>query len=139
MDSEKLDVLCDALRIKSRDVIAMATFAVNGDIEAKKVNNIACAMNAIRELNGTKGQILEEIAISEEELREIFECVSRDFEHLSNSLRVNIGNAKVLGKESAISCINEMLEIIERFGKCRKDLETLRERLNLEEEENDNQ
>ena len=139
MDSEKLDVLCDALRIKSRDVIAMATFAVNGDIEAKKVNNIACAMNAIRELNGTKGQILEEIAISEEELREIFECVSRDFEHLSNSLRVTIGNAKVLGKESAISCINEMLEIIERFGKCRKDLETLRERLNLEEEENDNQ
>lgn len=139
MDSEKLDVLCDAVRIQSNNVTVRATLAINSDTEAKKVNSIASAMNAIRELNGIKEQIVEEIAVSEEELRVILEYVSEDFEHLSNSLCVNTGNAKVFGKEGAISCINEILETIERFGKCRKELEALRERLNLEEKENDNQ
>ena len=89
MDSEKLDVLCDALRIQSKNITVSATIAVNSDTEAKKVNSIALAMNAIRELCGIKGQIMEEITVSEEELKEVLECVGNDFELLSENLDRN--------------------------------------------------
>lgn len=49
MDSEKLDALCDALRIQSKNITVNATLAVNSDTESKRVNSIALAMNAIRE------------------------------------------------------------------------------------------
>ena len=58
MDSEKLNVLCDASMIQSRDITVNATLAVNIDAEAKKLNSIALAMNAIRELNGIKEQFI---------------------------------------------------------------------------------
>lgn len=58
MDFEKLGVLCDAMRVQSKNITVNATLAVNGLTEAKKVNNIALAMNAIRELNGIKEQFI---------------------------------------------------------------------------------
>lgn len=58
MDSEKLNALCDALRIQSKNITVNATLAVNSDAEAKKINSIALAMNAIRELNGIKEQFI---------------------------------------------------------------------------------
>lgn len=36
MDSEKLNVLCDALRIQSKSITVNATIAVNSDTEAKR-------------------------------------------------------------------------------------------------------
>lgn len=36
MDSEKLDVLCDAMRVQSKNITVNATLAVNSDTEAKK-------------------------------------------------------------------------------------------------------
>ena len=139
MDSEKLDVLCDALRIQSKNITVSATIAVNSDTEAKRVNNIALAMNSIRELGGIKERIMEEITVSEEELKEVLECAGNDFELLSEDLDRDIGNAIVCGKKGAIHYIDELIKTIEKFERCRRNLETLRERLNLEEEENDNQ
>ena len=140
MDSEKLNALCDALRIQSKNITVSATLAVNSDTEAKKVNSIALSMNAIRELGGIKEQIMGEITMSEEELKEVLECVGNDFEHLSEDLDIDIGSAIFYGKKGAIRYIDELIKTIEKFGRCRRDLETLRERLSFEEEaENDNQ
>lgn len=140
MDSEKLNALCDALRIQSKNITVSATLAVNSDTEAKKVNSIALSMNAIRALGVTKEQIMEEITVSEEELKEVLECVGNDFESLSEDLDRDIGNAIVCGKEGAIHYIDELIKTIEKFGRCRRSLEALRERLSFEEEEeNDNQ
>lgn len=58
MDFDKLKVLCDALRVQSKNITVNATLAVNSDAEAKKINSIALAMNAIRELNGIKEQFI---------------------------------------------------------------------------------
>ena len=140
MDSEKLDALCDAVRIQSKSITVNATLAVNSDTEAKKVKSIALAMNAIRELGRTKEQIMEEITVSEEELKEVLECVGNDFELLSEDLDRDIGNAVLCGKEGAIHYIDKLIKTIEKFGICRRSLETLRERLSFEEgEKHDNQ
>lgn len=140
MDFEKLGVLCDAMRVQSKNITVNATLAVNGLTEAKYVNNMLLAMNAIRELGGIKEQIMGEITMSEEELKEVLECVGNDFEHLSEDLDIDIGSAIFYGKKGAIRYIDELIKTIEKFGRCRRDLETLRERLNFEEEEeNDNQ
>lgn len=139
MDSEKLDVLCDALRIQSKNITVSATIAVNSDTEAKKVNSIALAMNAIRELCGIKGQIMEEITVSEEELKEVLECVGNDFELLSENLDRDLVNAVACGKNGAIYYIDGLIKTIEMFGMRRKNLENLKEMLKFEEEENDNQ
>ena len=56
MDSKKLDALCDALRIQSKNITVNATLAVNSDTESKRVNSIALPMNPIRYLGGIKEQ-----------------------------------------------------------------------------------
>ena len=48
MDFEKLNVLCDALRVQSRNITVNATAAVNSLTEAGNVSSILGAMKAIR-------------------------------------------------------------------------------------------
>ena len=139
MDFEKLNALCDALRVQIRNITVNATAAVNSLTEAGNVKSILGAMNAIRELGRTSEQIMEEITVSEEELKEVLECVGNDFELLSENLDRDLVNAVACGKNGAIYYIDGLIKTIEMFGMCRRDLETLRERLNMEEEENDNQ
>ena len=140
MDFDKLNVLCDALRVQSKNITVNATLAVNGLTEAKYVNNMLLAMNAIRELDRTKEQIVEEITISEKEMREVLECIGNDFKLLSEDLDRDIENAVKCEKNGVIYYIDELIKTIEKFGRCRRSLETLRERLSFEEEEeNDNQ
>lgn len=139
MDFEKLGVLCDAMRVQSKNITVNATLAVNGLTEAKYVNNMLLAMNAIRELDRTKEQIVEEITVSEKEMAETLKEISNDFELLSEELDRDLGNAILCGKNEAPYYIDEVIKTIEKFEGCRRNLETLRERLNFEEEENDNQ
>lgn len=139
MDFEKLNVLCDALRVQSRNITVNATAAANSLTEAGNVSSILGAMKAIRELGGIKEQIMGEITMSEEELKEVLECVGNDFEHLSEDLDIDIGSAIFYGKKGTIRYIDELIKTIEKFERCRRNLETLRERLSFEEEaENDN-
>lgn len=140
MDFEKLGVLCDALRVQSRNITVNATVAVNSLTEAGSVKSILGAMNAIRELGRTKGEILEEITVSEKERNETLECIGNDFELLSKDLDRDVGNAVKCEKNGVIYYIDELIKTIEKFERCRRSLETLRERLSFEEEEeNDNQ
>lgn len=139
MDSEKLNVFCDAVRIQSKNITVSATLAVNSDTEAKRVNNIALEMNSIRELGGIKERIMEEITVSEKEMVETLKEISNDFELLSEELDRDLGNAILCEKNGALYYIDEVIKTIEKFDGCRRNLETLRERLNFEEEEeNDN-
>lgn len=139
MDFEKLNVLCDALRVQSRNITVNATAAVNSLTEAGNVSSILGAMKAIRELGRIKEQILEEITVSGKEMQEVLECIGNDFELLSKDLDRDVGNAVKCEKNGVIYYIGELIKTIEKFERCRRNLETLRERLNLEEEENDNQ
>ena len=139
MDFEKLNVLCDALRAQSRNITVNATAAVNSLTEAGNVSSILGAMKAIRELGRIKEQILEEITVSEKERQEVLECIGNDFELLSKDLDRDVGNAVKCEKNGVIYYIGELIKTIEKFERCRRNLETLRERLNFEEEEeNDN-
>lgn len=139
MDFDKLKVLCDALRVQSKNITVNATLAVNSLTEAGNVRSILRALDAIRELGRTKEHILEEITISEKEMREVLECIGNDFKLLSEDLDRDIENAVKCEKNGVIYYIGELLKTIEEFDGCRRNLETLRERLNFEEEEeNDN-
>lgn len=93
MDFEKLNVLCDALRVQSRNITVNATAAVNSLTEAGNVSSILGAMKAIRELGRIKEQILEEITVSGKEMQEVLECIGNDFELLSKDLDRDVGNA----------------------------------------------
>ena len=72
-------------------------------------------------------------------MQEVLECIGNDFELLSKDLDRDVGNAVKCEKNGVIYYIGELIKTIEKFERCRRNLETLRERLNLEEEENDNQ
>ena len=140
MDFDKLNVLCDALMVQSKNITVNATLAVNSLTEAGNVRSILRALDAIRELGRTKEHILEEITISEKEMREVLECIGNDFKLLSEDLDRDIENAVKCEKNGVIYYIGELIKTIEKFERCRRSLETLRERLSFEEEEeNDNQ
>lgn len=137
MDSEKLNKLCNEARIQSFTV--SETF-VDNDTEKEKIQKLKNVIRRINSLEGIKKRIVEEISITEEEAKEEIESIQVNFGEVSDGIYVFLERA--LCSPNRAGRIENMEEILSDFDfleKQRIRLEILKERLSLEEKENDNQ
>lgn len=140
MDSEKLNALCDEARLRTRDIAAKLAIAQNSKTDAGKLRKLMFVMKDIQKIEKTKEQIVNEVRVAEEEAIKELEC-ARDYlictaDCMGESLR------RAILEKSNAEKIKYLDDAIYGFGRLeghRILLETLRERLNLEEQENDNQ
>lgn len=140
MDSEKLNALCDEVRLRTKDVTVKATIAQNTKTDAGKLRNLMFAMKDIRKIEETKEQIVKEVRVAEEEAKTEIKCTRNILSEISTGMLVSLSQA--IYCDNAEERIIRLDEVLLNFGKLEsqiRNLEILRERLNLEEEENDNQ
>ena len=140
MDSEKLNALCDEARLRTRDIAAKLAIVQNVKTDAEKLINLMFAMKYIRKLEKTKEQIVKEVRAAEEEAKTEIKCTRNILSDISTGMLVSLSQA--IYCDNAEERIIRLDEVLLNFGKFETEirrLETLRERLNLEEEENDNQ
>lgn len=140
MDSEKLNALCDEARLRTRDIAAKLAIVQNVKTDAEKLINLMFAMKYIQKLEKTKEQIVKEVRVAEEEAKTEIKCTRNIVSDISAGMLVSLSQA--IYCDNAEERIIRLDEVLLNFGKFEKQircLETLRERLNLEEEENDNQ
>ena len=137
MDSEKLNKLCEEARIQSFTV--SDTF-VDSDTDKEKLQKLKIVVRCINNLEKIKEQIENEINITKEDTIKELECV-RDYNFdTANCIGESLRRA-ILGKSNAetIKYINDAIYGLCHLERHKIRLETLREKLNLEEKENDNQ
>lgn len=140
MDSEKLNALCDEARLRTRDIAAKLAIVQNVKTDAEKLINLMFAMKYIQKLEKTKEQIVKEVRVAEEEAKTEIKCTRNIVSDISAGMLVSLSQA--IYCDNAEERIIRLDEVLLNFGKFEKQircLETLRERLNFEEEENDNQ
>lgn len=140
MDSEKLNVLFDEARLRTKDITDRVTIAKNAKTDAGKLRNLMLAMKDIQKFEKTKEQIVKEVRVAEEEAKTEIKCTRNILSDISAGMLVSLSQA--IYCDNAEERIIRLDEVLIRFGELDKQihrLETLRERLNLEEEENDNQ
>lgn len=141
MDSEKLNALCDEARLRTRDIAAKLAIVQNAKTDAGKLINLMFAMKYIRKLEKTKEQIFEEIRVAKEEAKTEIKCTRNILSEISTGMLVSLSQA--IYCDNADERIMRLDEVLINFGKLEtqiRRLEILRERLNFEEEEeNDNQ
>lgn len=98
------------------------------------------AMKYIRKLEKTKEQIEKEVRVAEEEAKTEIKCTRNILSEISTGMLVSLSQAIYCDNaEERIIRLDEVLLNFGNFEKQIRCLETLRERLNMEEEENDNQ
>ena len=137
MDSEKLNKLCEEARIQSFTV--SDTF-VDSDTDKEKLQKLKIVVRCINNLEKIKEQIENEINITKEDTIKELECV-RDYNFdTANCIGESLRRA-ILGKSNSetIKHINDAIYGFGRMVGYRNELEALRERLNFEEVEHDNQ
>lgn len=140
MDSEKLNALCDEARLRTRDIAAKLAIVQNAKTDAEKLINLMFAMKYIRKLEKTKEQIEKEVRVAEEEAKTEIKCTRKILSDISTGMLVSLSQAIYCDNaEERIIRLDEVLLNFGNFEKQIRCLETLRERLNMEEEENDNQ
>lgn len=140
MDSEKLNALCDEARLRTRDIAAKLAIVQNTKTDAGKLINLMFAMKYIRKLEKTKEQIEKEVRVAEEEAKTEIKCTRNILSDISTGMLVSLSQAIYCDNaEERIIRLDEVLLNFGNFEKQIRCLETLRERLNMEEEENDNQ
>ena len=140
MDSEKLNALCDEARLRTRDIAAKLAIVQNAKTDAEKLINLMFAMKYIRKLEKTKEQIEKEVRVAEEEAKTEIKCTRNILSDISTGMLVSLSQAIYCDNaEERIIRLDEVLLNFGNFEKQIRRLETLRERLNMEEEENDNQ
>lgn len=134
MDSKKLNKLCDEARIQGFDLSEI--FVVDSDSDKEKVQKLKIVVRCINNLEKTKKQIENEISITKEMAKEELEC-SKNYilstseyigESIKHALSMNSNAEMIKYIDAAIyglNCLNENIGY----------LETLRERLSFEEEE----
>lgn len=140
MDSEKLNALCDEARLRTKDITSRVTIAKNAKTDAGKLRNLMLAMKDIQKFEKTKEQIVKEVRVAEEEAKTEIKCTRNILSEISTGMLVSLSQA--IYCDNAEERIIRLDEVLIKFGELDKQihrLETLRERLNLEEEENDNQ
>lgn len=138
MDSEKLNALCDEARLQGFDLSEI--FVVDSDSDKEKVQKLKTIVRCINNLEKTKKQIENEISITKKdttkELKFVRDCNLNMADCIGESLR-----RAILGKSNSetIKHINDAIYGFGRMVGYRNELEALRERLNFEEVEHDNQ
>lgn len=140
MDSEKLNALCDEARLRTRDIAAKLALAQNSKTDAGKLRKLMFVMKDIQKIEKTKEQIVNEVRVAEEEVKTEIKCTRNILSDISTGMLVSLSQA--IYCDNAEERIIRLDEVLLNFGKFEKQircLETLRERLNLEEQENDNQ
>jgi hypothetical protein len=138
MDFEKLNMLCDEARLRTRDITGRATIAQNAKTDAEKLINLMFVMKGIRKLEKTKEQIVKEVRVAEEEAKTEIKCARNILSEISTGMLVSLSQA--IYCDNAEERIIRLDEVLLNFGKFEtqiRHLEILRERLNLEEEENE--
>lgn len=140
MDSEKLNALCDEARLRTRDIAAKLAIAQNSKTDAGKLRKLMFVMKDIQKIEKTKEQIVKEVRVAEEEAKTEIKCTRNILSEISTGMLVSLSQAIYCDNaEERIIRLDEVLLNFGNFEKQIRCLETLRERLNLEEEENDNQ
>lgn len=137
MDSEKLNKLCEEARLQG---FAVSETFVDNDTDKEKLQKLKTVIQRINSLEGIKKRIVEEISITEEEAKEEIESIQVNFGEVSDGIYVFLERA--LCSPNRAGRIENMEEILSDFDfleKQRIRLEILKERLSLEEKENDNQ
>ena len=140
MDSEKLNALCDEARLRTRDIAAKLALAQNSKTDAGKLRKLMFVMKDIQKIEKTKEQIVNEVRVAEEEVKTEIKCTRNILSDISTGMLVSLSQA--IYCDNAEERIIRLDEVLLNFGKFKKQircLETVRERLNLEEQENDNQ
>ena len=140
MDSEKLDALCDEVRLRAKDITINATIAQSTKTDAGKLRNLIFAMKHVKKIEKAKEEIAKEISVAEEEAKTEIKCTRNILSEISTGMLVSLSQA--IYCDNADERIMRLDEVLINFGKLETQircLETLRERLNMEEEENDNQ
>ena len=141
MDYEKLNALCDEARLRTRDIAAKLAIVQNAKTDAGKLINLMFAMKYIRKLEKTKEQIEKEVRVAKEEAKTEIKCTRNILSEISTGMLVSLSQA--IYCDNADERIMRLDEVLINFGKLEtqiRRLEILRERLNFEEEEeNDNQ
>ena len=140
MDSKKLTTLCFEARLITRDIETKLAIAQNAKTDAEKLRNLMFSMKDIRNFEKTKEQIVKEVRTAEEEAKTEIKCTRNIMSEISTGMLVSLSQA--IYCDDADERIMRLDEVLINFGKLEEQihrLETLRERLNLEEEENDNQ
>ena len=140
MDSKKLTALCFEARLLTRDIETKLAIAQNAKTDAEKLRNLMFSMKDIRNFEKTKEQIEKEVRTAEEEVKTEIKCTRNMLSEISTGLLVSLSQA--IYCDDADERIMRLDEVLINFGKLEEQihrLETLRERLNFEEEEeNDN-
>ena len=137
MDSKKLNKLCDEARIQSFTV--SETF-VDNDTDKEKLQKLKTVIRRINSLEQTKRKIAEEIRITEQDAQNEIECVKLSFSECSEVMHEFLGKAfREKNRAKTIKYIEELLSDFDFLNKQRIRLEILKERLNFEEVEHDNQ
>lgn len=140
MDSEKLNALCDEAMLRTRNIAAKLAIAQNSKTDAGKLRKLMFVMKDIQKIEKTKEQIVNEVRVAEEEAKTEIKCTRNILSDISTGMLVSLSQAIYCDNaEERIIRLDEVLLNFGNFEKQIRRLETLRERLNLEEEENDNQ
>lgn len=137
MDSKKLNKLCAEARIQSFTV--SETF-VDNDTDKEKLQKLKTVIQRINSLEQTKRKIAEEISVTEEEVKEEIGSIQVNFGEVSDGIYAFLERA--LCSPNRAEKIEKMEEILSDFDfleEQRIRLEILKERLNFEEVEHDNQ
>lgn len=139
MDSEKLNALCDEARLRTKDITSRVIIAQNAKTDDGKLRNLILAMKDIKNFEKTKEKIVKEVRVDEEEAKTEIKCTRNILSDISTGMLVSLSQA--IYCDNAEERIIRLDEVLLNFGKLEsqiRNLEILRERLNLEEEENDN-
>ena len=138
MDSEKLNKLCEEAKMRASKTYTQVGFALYRTTEKEKLQALKSAILCINDLEKIKKQIECEIRTTKEMAKEELEC-SKNYilstseyigESIKHALSMNSNAEMIKYIDAAIyglNCLNENIGY----------LETLRERLSFEEEEND--
>ena len=140
MDSEKLSKLCGEAKIRASKAYTQVGFALYRTTDKEKLQALKAAILCINDLGKIKEQIENEISITKEDATKELENIQIYFGEVSDGMYDFFGKALCeTNRDKRIEYIEELLSDFDFLNKQRVRLEALRERLNLEEEENDNQ
>ena len=140
MDSKKLNKLCGEAKIRASKAYTQVGFALYRTTDKEKLQALKAVILCINDLEEIKEQIENEISITKEDATEELECSKNYILSTSECIGKSIKYA-ISGNSNAemIKYINNAIYGLDCLNENRGYLETLRERLNLEEQENDNQ
>lgn len=140
MNKERQNKLCDEARTEGEKLIMMAGFALHSINDKEKLLGLKSVIKCINDLGKIKEQIENEISITKDdaikELEGVRDCLIYTADCMGESLRRAILEKSNAEKSEYIDDAIYRFDLLEGH---RIRLETLRERLNLEEEKNDNQ